>query len=523
MRRPHLLLLGFASPWLLGTLAIQACSGSGGTDCSAAFTLAFADGETVSMDGCTEVEAQADVEFDPDAAPAIRTVALTFNGGDSSALDCDVVVEVSGVCGPGRYEVGPASTVTWETGDCEGVSDGNEESFRASSGEVTFSQVSTQGDVGLAEADSLESTLAGSVAVATSGGAELIGNFSLTTTVETEDTAEVLCRNSEDDGEADADADTDSDTDTDTDCDIEIRETWPSSGSTDAFYRNPLEVQFNKPHDGSASISVDGVSGTSDFNDDRTLLTFDHDGLQPKTDYQAQVTYCRGTATWDFTTSELGEPLTTSLVGKVYSANVGSGRIVEPPGVGAALSPYLEDELLIEVLQVQGTVIRGLGAATDPDSPGTQDMCAPTFELPIGDFSASPYLEAGPAGELTIGFAGEPVTLEDVETSGAFAADGSFFGGGTAQGTIDTRPLVPLIFDDEDDPSALCDFMRGFGVSCVACSDGTGDYCLAMHVVDMVLDQVATDLESIALENCHEDCPDTWQNDGSLTNPDCTL
>jgi hypothetical protein len=218
---------------------------------------------------------------------------------------------------------------------------------------------------------------------------------------------------------------------------VSIRETSPGSGETNVFYRSELEVSFSTPHPGDAAVTIPGVSGTSTLNEARTQLVFEHEGLEPETAYTATIQYCRGQTHLDFTTSSYGRPLTTSLVGRVYQGNMAYGRVVEPEGVGAALAEYLKAAWLIEVLAVQGDVIRALVAAAEEGNPTSQEMCASTEELPVGDFSASPYLEAGPAGSATVRYAGEDVTGFDLATSGAFASDGSAFGGGTAQALID--------------------------------------------------------------------------------------
>ncbi len=307
-----------------------------------------------------------------------------------------------------------------------------------------------------------------------------------------------------------------------TGCDVDIRETFPAADSINAYYLNPIEFNLSKPHDEDATITVDGVQGTTTWNDDRTKLYFTHDGLAPATSYSATLSYCRGDATINFTTSELGTVLDTEVAGRTYSIDLSSGRIVVPEGVGAALAPYLEFEILAGVKEVSGDDLIITGAIGDEDNPGTQDFCAPTFDFPSADFSGSPYFQLGPQ-TTTIAVAGYSVTIDDLLISGTFAPDGTYFGGGTLQGLIDTRPLVSLVFDDEDDENAICDFILGFGVSCVACPNGDGDYCLELKAVDLLAEELSEPVEDIALEDCHEMCSDTWTDTGALSNPECDL
>ena len=72
-------------------------------------------------------------------------------------------------------------------------------------------------------------------------------------------------------------------------------------------------------------------------------------------------------------------------------------------------------------------------------------------------------------------------SIEDLEVSGAFTADASQIVGASVAGVIDTRPLTSLIGATGDD-GAICDLVGMAGASCIACPDGTGEYCLTMLV-----------------------------------------
>ncbi len=307
-------------------------------------------------------------------------------------------------------------------------------------------------------------------------------------------------------------------------CEIDIRETFPAADSVDAYYLNPIEFHLSKPHDDDATITVQGVNGTTEWNDDRTTAYFHHDGLAPSTSYSATISYCRGDATVNFTTSDLGIAIAdeSGLVGRAYSLDLSSGRVVVPEGVGAALAPYLEFEILVSVKDLTGTDLTITGAIGDDDNPGTQDYCTPTFDFPAADFTGSPFFQLGPQ-RTEIAVAGYEVTIDDLLISGTFSSDGSYFGGGVLSGLIDTRPLVGLVFDDEDDENAICDFILGFGVSCVTCPDGSGDFCLELKAVDLVAEDSGATVEDIALEDCHEQCSDTWTDTGANSNAECDL
>ena len=85
---------------------------------------------------------------------------------------------------------------------------------------------------------------------------------------------------------------------------------------------------------------------------------------------------------------------------------------------------------------------------------------------------------------------GFSVVIDDLQLSGAFAADGTSVQGVTLAGKIDTRPLVELVSPGGAD-DAVCVLVSTFGVACEACSDGSGDYCLTVYVDNMVAPEQA--------------------------------
>ena len=296
------------------------------------------------------------------------------------------------------------------------------------------------------------------------------------------------------------------------DCGIEIKESFPAAGSTDFYYRGEIEVYLDDADD-TAEITVDGVSGTSWRSDDDKTVYFTPDApLEPSTSYTATVSYCTADAVIDFTTSELGKDIADvdGLVGTVYDLDLSSGRIVIPEGVGSVLESYLTVQILLEVTSA-GDEIEFLGAIGDEDNPGTQDYCTETLNFPeAADFSDAPFFQIGPA-TTEISVAGYTVTIEDLEISGTFSEDGSWFGGGVLAGSVDTRPLAVLVGDDEEE-DAVCNLVAGFGVSCIDCPDGT-PYCLEIKAVDLSGVAVEADVEAIEQSDCHENCDASWENE----------
>ena len=303
---------------------------------------------------------------------------------------------------------------------------------------------------------------------------------------------------------------------TDDSCGVEIDETLPATGQTDWYYRSALSFELSDPDD-TAVLSVDGVSGTSSLSDDAEMVYFTPDvPLSPNTSYTATLEYCTGSASVDFSTSELGDPVDPdSLVGRTHALDLGSGRIVIPEGVGSLLEGYLDYTIFLGVDSASADSILLVGAVANEEDPTQQDYCTPTLDFPEADFSESPYYVIGPAN-TTLDVAGYSIEIGELFVSGTYSSDGTWMGGGVLAGSIDTRPLGALLGDDEEE-GAICDLVGGFGVDCENCTDGE-PFCLAIEIVDMTAEEAdGLSLEVIEMENCHEQCPD------SASNSECTL
>lgn len=300
-------------------------------------------------------------------------------------------------------------------------------------------------------------------------------------------------------------------------CGITVDETFPALNSTNGYYRGEIEFHLSDS-DETAEITMEGVAGTSYRNEDNDVVYFTPSApLAPSTSYTAVLNYCSGTTDLTFTTSGLGATIgdPSSLNDKVYSLDLKAGRIVIPEGVGSVLESYLDVVIYMEVAEATGSDIRMFGALADEADPTHQDYCSQTIEFPVADFSEAPFFSIGP-DDTTISVAGYSVTIDDLVISGTFAADGSYWGGGTLSGSVDTRALVDLIEEGGED-GAVCDIVAGFGVACETCSSDGQPYCLSIKAIELGGEQVSADLESIAQSDCHENCPD------SAANPECTL
>ncbi len=320
-------------------------------------------------------------------------------------------------------------------------------------------------------------------------------------------------------GDADTDVDADGDTDTDTDheetgwppCGVTIDEVVPRDGSTDAYYRGDIEFWLDDPDTTNPYIVVTGpsgdVGGVSFVSDDRELVWLElHTPLEPLTAYEATLHYCNGTATSEFTTSELGQPVTADLEGRTYAVNMASGRYIDPPGVGELLGEFAEGQVLLGVERLSGTFLTVIAGMSEEGDYETQDLCFQTTEDSC-DYSAPPFFSFGPK-DLSYSYGGQTFTVSDVELSGAFTADGSGFGGGDLSLVLDAREVV-VVIDEVDTHQDLCNLTASFGAPCEACPSDGVEACLSLRVDQLEAEQVAgLVLETVPPEG-HEDCEGT--------------
>ncbi|MBA2320291.1 MAG: hypothetical protein H0V89_03960 [Deltaproteobacteria bacterium] len=290
-----------------------------------------------------------------------------------------------------------------------------------------------------------------------------------------------------------------------------VSETFPATGTADAFYMTSVEFTLQTV-EADATVTVTGpsgeVSGSSVVDGNRVLWTADAP-LEASTAYEANLNWSCEATTIAFTTSDVGSEVpATDLTGNVYSLPLTEGRFVEPEGLGEIIGGLLDVSVLIEVTSATETDLEMMGALASETDPNAQDLCTETIDFPaVADFSANPFFSVGPADTL-ISVAGIDIAVDDLAISGAFSPDGDRIAGAAFSGSIDTRPLVELVGTGTEEDS-VCALVLGFGIECIACSDGSGNFCLALAVEDMTAEIVAgTDLVPVG--------PDDVES-----NPDC--
>ncbi|MFH1464324.1 MAG: Ig-like domain-containing protein [Pseudomonadota bacterium] len=273
-------------------------------------------------------------------------------------------------------------------------------------------------------------------------------------------------------------------------CEVGIDETIPADGATDAYYRADIEFQLDDPDESSPTITLSqggtDVPGSTWLNDDMDVVYFTPTApLAPSTSYTATLSYCSGTPSINFTTSALGAELTADVVSQTYVIDLATARFVEPAGVGELIGEFVTMNVLVGVTEVSGSEITMMGALS-VEGGTEQDFCTPTFDFPAADFSETPYFVVS-ADEITLSVAGYDIPLKDLEVSGTFASDGTYFGGAVLGGTVDARDIVEMI-DEVDTWEDACALTASFGAPCVACDDSV-EACLTLLADQIVAEQ----------------------------------
>lgn len=301
----------------------------------------------------------------------------------------------------------------------------------------------------------------------------------------------------------------DDDDDDDAGCGNSVAAFFPADGDVDVYYKSDIRFTL-AAEDAGASVTVADAGGAEVSGStmvEGKYVTWSGDDFAPGTDYTATLTYGTCTpATIAFTTSSTGSPTADSPVNHVYDLGLTSGQWILPsPEVGPILAGLLESEggveLLIMPTSVGATIemIGALGTGNDE-----QDICTPSLPFPPADFTDPYFSIESPALPIAVG--GFSIVIEDLALSGAFSPNVDRIQGASLAGTVDTRPLVDLI-SPGGPPETVCDTVGALGVSCVACADGSGDFCISIWVDQIQALEVGADPlveidEATAAANC---------------------
>lgn len=292
-------------------------------------------------------------------------------------------------------------------------------------------------------------------------------------------------------------------------CDVEFDVT-PGDGTSDWYFDSPVEVALSEA-DSTATVEVAdasgaAVAGSQSTNDDGTILYFTPDGgFAPSTSYSVTVTTCAGGGSSGFSTSDLGAPLAADITGNTYRVDLANARFVKPEGVASLLLDALEDDILVGVESLSGSDLQMIGALSEGLG-GEQNTCYPSIPFPAATFT-DPGFVVGPA-DTTLNVGGISLEISQLTISGAFAPDGSYFGGGVLGGELDARVLGPLLEDllGVSDPDEICGLLVTFGVTCEACSSDGQPYCAEVLADQITAVNDANPIECVDEEECHPSC-----------------
>ena len=206
-----------------------------------------------------------------------------------------------------------------------------------------------------------------------------------------------------------------------------------------------------------------------------------------------------GTETGSADTGEPPEPSPyAKWVGRTWKIDMAGSTIVEPADVGSVLQPYLEDRVMISVHTATAKGLDLLWGYEEEGSSGVQDLCRKTTLVEGATFDGANLAYATPT--LAIDVAEIAVQAEQVGLSAEVQTDGSAIQDASLAYLLDTSNLGMLV--DEKDPEAICDLLRGFGLSCQACASGAIT-CLPLYIDHITGDRV----DGTSLVEVTEDCP----------------
>jgi hypothetical protein len=277
-------------------------------------------------------------------------------------------------------------------------------------------------------------------------------------------------------------------------CDTTIPATWPLDGSSQAYNRGDIEFTLSEPDDTAVVVAdFDGVQSTR--NDGLTIVYTPTEPLEPDTAYAVSLTYCRGTASIDFTTSELGGELEgeLDLVGRVYAMDFGGARYLSGDGVGQIITTFIGDYALLQVIEATDDVLQMRVAITADDNGDLiQDPCSTTANLPQADFSARPWF-THPVDDVVFDAFDVQMHLNDFTSSGTIAPAGDWIGGIAVNVTLDTREAALMLGLAAED---ICVLAENVGLACEPCADGES-YCGTLEMRELNAPEVMIDVVEI--------------------------
>jgi len=287
-------------------------------------------------------------------------------------------------------------------------------------------------------------------------------------------------------------------------CDTTIPATWPLDGETQAFHRADIEFTLSEPDDTAVVVAdFDGVQSTR--NDGLTVVYTPTEPLEPDTAYTVGLDYCRGTASIDFTTSELGGDLEgeLDLVGRVYAMDFGGARYLSGDGVGQIITTFVGDYALLQVIEATEHMLQmRVALAVSDGGDLVQDPCSTTADLPRADFNDLPWF-THPIDDVVLDAFDVEMHLNDFTSSGTFAPGSDWIGGIALDVTLDTREAAQMLGLAAED---ICTLAENVGLACEPCADGE-PYCGTLEMRELDAEQVLVDV--VEITEIPPECEDT--------------
>lgn len=267
----------------------------------------------------------------------------------------------------------------------------------------------------------------------------------------------------------------------------------PADKETGVFGGDPVVIKLRRP-EATATIEVldptgKAVPGIASF-EGSDLQFVPNDPFDTFTRYDVTFEGSCGVEQFSFTTGAYGPPADTEqLRDSSFAIDLRAGTWTEPSGVGADVAAGVERNLLLGIGLANSSLIITTQATALADASNAQDECIPTEAFDTADFFDNPILSIGPADEGVIVLTTGVIPIQDLTLDGYFTPEGTGFGEGDLTGVIDSRDLIPLLAPGEGD-DAVCDLEAKSGGACVACDDGSGDFCLEVRVESLAGTQV---------------------------------
>jgi hypothetical protein len=272
-------------------------------------------------------------------------------------------------------------------------------------------------------------------------------------------------------------------------CEVALVETEPLYGNTSWYYRDALDITFDDDASKLAAITVTdgagadvGLSISWDDSGFNATVTADSGAWGGSTDYILLIDICDASSEIAYSTTAYGEELsedTSMLIGNAYYIDMSRATYTEPAGVGAIMSLYLSEPLLLGVMDATDSTLTLMGSQGyihETSGDVLQDTDYASWDFGTADFTSSPFFVA--SGETVFEYNSYEIPVYSFTIDGTFSADGTTIGGASFRGLGDTRNMGPLL-QLGNDPGATCELLSKYGLSCEACPDEEL-YCLTI-------------------------------------------